>query len=95
MRPLAQAMQTPRQKPRTRKAATADDSPMLLTVEQAARKLGVSRRVLYPHVMDGTLPSVVIGSKERKVLAFALPHFLRILCERQGVTLDAYDLMAG
>lgn len=65
---------------------------MLLTVEQAARRLGVSRTVLYPHVMDGTLPSVVIGSSERKVLAAALPQFLRVLCERQGINLDAYDL---
>lgn len=92
---MAEAMQTPARKrngaPRNRKN---DDSPMLLTVEQAARRLGVSRTVLYPHLMDGTLPSVVIGSKERKVLAFALPQFLRVLCERQGVSLDAYD-MAG
>lgn len=86
-------MQAPRKRastPRTRK--TTDESPMLLSVEQAARKLGVSRTVLYPHLMDGTLPSVVIGSKERKVLAMALPQFLRVLCERQGVNLDAYDL---
>lgn len=65
---------------------------MLLSVAQAARKLGVGRTVLYPHLMNGTLPSVVIGSKERKVLAAALPQFLRMLCEQQGVRVDAFEL---
>ena len=63
------------------------DGPMLLSVTEAARRIGIGKSVLYPYVMDGTLPSVVLGGAEKKVLASAIPVFLVTLWERQRVEL--------
>ena len=63
------------------------DGPMLLSVTEAARRIGIGKSVLYPYVMDGTLPSVVLGGAEKKVLASAIPVFLVTLWERHRVEL--------
>lgn len=64
-------------------------TPLTITIEQAARRIGVGKSILYPHVMCGNLPSVALGSKERRVLTSELPAFLHWLWEQQRVTLAA------
>jgi excisionase family DNA binding protein len=42
---------------------------LLLTVEGAARRLGMSRGALYPRVMSGEIPSIKIGKSRRIPIA--------------------------
>ena len=42
-----------------------DEERILLTVDAAARRLGLSRAHLYPYVMSGSLPSIKIGRARR------------------------------
>ena len=58
----------------------------LLTIEQCAARLGISRAALYPRVMSGELRSVVIGSKTRRVALEDLEDFVQRLRSRQGAT---------
>lgn len=51
----------PKPKPRTRKQPA--DISTLLTVEEAARRLRISRASLYPLLMAGTLDSLKVGSR--------------------------------
>jgi len=64
-------------------------TPLTITIEQAARRIGVGKSILYPHVMCGNLPSVALGSRERRVLTSELPAFLHWLWEQQRETLAA------
>ena len=75
----------------TAQAAQTERPPetLTITIEQAARRIGVGKSILYPHVMCGNLPSVALGSKERRVLTSELPAFLHWLWEQQRVTLAA------
>ena len=43
----------------------ANVEPLLLTPEQAAKALGISRTSLYPLLLDGTITSVMIGRSRR------------------------------
>ena len=42
---------------------------LLLTVEGAARRLGMSRGAIYPRVMSGEIPSIKIGKSRRIPIA--------------------------
>lgn len=61
--------------------------PMLITVQEACRRLGVSRTVLYPYLMNGTLRNVILGKSERKVFAADLVGFVEALWEEQRYAL--------
>lgn len=41
------------------------DDALVITVEAAARRLGMSRGAIYPPVMGGVIPSVKIGRARR------------------------------
>lgn len=53
----------------------ADPIPLLLTVEQAAERLGIGRTLAYALVSAGEIESVQIG-RLRRIPADALPAFL-------------------
>ncbi|MPZ99498.1 MAG: helix-turn-helix domain-containing protein [Dehalococcoidia bacterium] len=40
-----------------------DDARLALSVEEAAERAGVSRAFLYPYVLSGELPSLLIGRR--------------------------------
>jgi excisionase family DNA binding protein len=60
------------------------DTPLLLTVEQAAERLGIGRTLAYALVSAGEIESVQIG-RLRRIPADALPAFLNRL---RGITAD-------
>ena len=45
------------------------DETLALTVEAAARRIGMSRGALYPLVMSGEIPSMKIGRARRVPVA--------------------------
>jgi excisionase family DNA binding protein len=51
---------------------------LLLTVEEAAKRLGVGRTLMYTLVKDGEVESVQIG-RLRRIPADALPRYLEQL----------------
>lgn len=55
---------------------TPTDAPLAVTVEEAARRLGLSRGTAYRAVADGTLPSIRIGKRKLIVPLRALDEFL-------------------
>lgn len=57
---------------------TSAETPLLLTVEQAACRLGIGRTLAYALVKAGELESVQIG-RLRRIPADALPAFLNRL----------------
>lgn len=59
-------------------------TPLLLTVEQAAERLGIGRTLAYALVSAGEIESVQIG-RLRRIPADALPTFLDRL---RGITAD-------
>src|SRR4029450_5595335 len=67
------------------KRISKSDWPLVLTVEDAADRLGVGRTVMYALVSSGAVESVRIG-RLRRVPADALVGFLDALrdCQRGG-----------
>ena len=61
-----------------RRDQLAVDVPLVLTIEQAAERLGVGRTVMYALVSSGAVESVKIG-RLRRVPADALITFLEDL----------------
>jgi excisionase family DNA binding protein len=61
----------------------ATSAPLVLTVEQAAERLGVGRTVMYALVSSGAVESVRIG-RLRRVPADALVTFLDQLRGKGG-----------
>jgi excisionase family DNA binding protein len=45
--------------------STAPDNRMVLTIEEAAKRLGVGRTTMYALVMNGEIRSVTIGRLRR------------------------------
>lgn len=56
--------------------------PILLTVEQSARRLGISRTTMYGLIASGEVQTVQIG-RARRVPVEALRDFVRRLREAQ------------
>jgi excisionase family DNA binding protein len=68
---------------RTAAAQHLAQLPLVLTVEEAAERLGVGRTVMYALVSSGAVESVRIG-RLRRVPADALVSFLNGLREGRG-----------
>jgi excisionase family DNA binding protein len=54
---------------------TTNEPQLLLTVDEAAQRLGVGRSTMYGLILDGAVESVRIG-RLRRVPADALPRYL-------------------
>ena len=57
----------------------SESNQRLLTIEQSATRLGISRAALYPRVMSGELKSILIGTKTRRVAIEDLEAFVQHL----------------
>ncbi|MDK1475407.1 excisionase family DNA-binding protein [Streptomyces sp. 549] len=65
---------------------THDPTLALLTVEEAARRLGIGRTVCYRLISSGDLESVTVG-RLRKVPAEAVPEYVaRLRTSRRSTT---------
>jgi excisionase family DNA binding protein len=56
---------------------------LLLTVEQAARRVGLGRSTMYGLIMSGAVPNIHVG-RSRRVLARGLEDFVARLVAEQG-----------
>ncbi|WP_436787912.1 helix-turn-helix domain-containing protein [Yinghuangia sp. YIM S10712] len=65
-------------------AADGDPTLVLLTVVEAARRLGVGRTTMYALIASGQITSVVIG-RLRRVPAEALPAYVASLVADQAL----------
>jgi excisionase family DNA binding protein len=61
----------------------ADPSPVLLTVEEAARRLRIGRTTCFRLVLAGEIESVLVG-RLRRVPADALPGYVEKLRHRSA-----------
>lgn len=57
----------------------APDAPLLVTVEEAARRLSIGRTAAYLLVLQGELQSVKIGRTRRVVVASLEAYIQRLL----------------
>ncbi len=71
--------------PRT--AATADNTCVLLTVEQAAHRLGIGRTMAFALIAQGRLTTVRIG-RLRRIPVDAIPEFVESLSEGEPRDLE-------
>ena len=60
------------------------NTPLLITVEEAADLLGIGRTTTYELVMSGEIPSVKIG-RRRLVVRSGLSHYVDRLTNAEGV----------
>ncbi len=60
----------------TKNTADKGDGQLLLTVEQAAQRLGISRGLMYKMIGSGQMPSVKMG-RLRRVSVAQLEMWLR------------------
>lgn len=65
-------------------AGEGDPTLVLLTVEEAARRLGVGRTTMYALIASGQIASVAIG-RLRRVPAEALPAYVAALVADQAL----------
>lgn len=49
---------------------------LALSVGEAAERVGVSRAQLYPLVMSGAIPSIIVGKRRRLIPLAALERWL-------------------
>lgn len=61
----------------------ADPTLVALTVEEAARRLGVGRTTMFALIRTGEVPSIPIG-RLRRVPAEALPEYVRRRMQESG-----------
>jgi excisionase family DNA binding protein len=66
----------------------AESTPLLLTVEQGARRLGIGRTTFYALVMSGEIESVPIG-KLRRIPAECLDEYVQRLRQMTRTTTNA------
>ncbi|WP_327183892.1 excisionase family DNA-binding protein [Streptomyces sp. NBC_01334] len=66
-------------------AEVVDPSLVLLTVEEAARRLQIGRTLCYRFVSSGELESITLGHL-RRIPADAVPEFATRLRKRQNPT---------
>jgi excisionase family DNA binding protein len=62
---------------------TRDDPRIVLTVEEAAERLGIGRTTMYALIRSGDVESVTIG-KLRRVPAHCLSEYVARLLHRNG-----------
>ncbi|MEW1911549.1 helix-turn-helix domain-containing protein [Kitasatospora sp. NPDC085895] len=60
-----------------------DPTLVALTVEEAARRLGIGRTTMYALIRTGEVPSIPIG-RLRRVPAEALPEYIRRRMQESG-----------
>jgi len=63
----------------------ASQPPLLLTVDEAAFKLGLHRSRLYPLMNSGEIRSIKIG-KSRRILLTELESYIARLLDEQGLS---------
>jgi len=61
---------------------------ILVNVKEVARRLGLSRSVVYQFVQSGSLPSLKIGGSRRIAVA-DLERFVQRLREESGFEVDS------
>jgi|SRR5579859_5063322 excisionase family DNA binding protein len=61
----------------------ASGEKVLLTVQEAAARLGLKRSTVYPLIMRGEIASVKVG-KARRIPAWAVPQFAARVAREQG-----------
>lgn len=66
---------------------STDATPLVLTIEQAARRLGIGRTLMYALVTSGQIESVTIG-RLRRVPADCLTDYINRL-RRQNADLSS------
>jgi excisionase family DNA binding protein len=71
----------------TGNSVNSDGVRVVLTIEEAARRLGIGRTTMYALVMSGEVRSVTIG-RLRRVPAQCLDEYVAHLLERAGTTSD-------
>ncbi len=59
------------------------DEKLLLTIDEAAQRLGIGRSHTYVYVLRGDIPSVKLG-RSRRVPVAALDEFIERLRAEQG-----------
>lgn len=59
------------------------EPPVLVTVEEAARRLSIGRTAAYMLVLKGELQSVKIG-RTRRVVVSSLEAYIQRLLEQEG-----------
>ncbi|GAA5004265.1 helix-turn-helix domain-containing protein [Kitasatospora paranensis] len=64
-------------------SAEFDPTLVALTVEEAARRLGIGRTTMYALIRTGEVPSIPIG-RLRRVPAEALPEYIRRRMQESG-----------
>lgn len=70
--------------------ARAPDERLLLSVDEAARRLSIGRSHLYEHLLRGTLRSVRIG-RSRRIAARDLEAFIERLLQDSADTSPLID----
>ena len=65
------------------------NAPLLFTVTEAAKKLGISRRMLDTHVKEGEITYVLIGKRKKM---FALSDLENFIETRRQVRLPSEEL---
>ena len=70
-----------------RSTATADNTCVLLTVEQAAHRLGIGRTMAFALIAQGRLTTVRIG-RLRRIPVDAIPEFVESLSEGEPRDLE-------
>jgi excisionase family DNA binding protein len=62
------------QRPSESEVSVTDDGPLVMSVEDAAKKLGISRSLAYELVQQGRVPAIRLGRRivvpRRKLLRF-------------------------
>ncbi len=66
---------------------TTEPTPLVLTIEQAAKRLGIGRTLMYALVTSGEVESVTIG-RLRRIPARCLTEYVNRL-RQQNTTLPA------
>jgi excisionase family DNA binding protein len=70
-----------------RMASKPEESPLLLTVDEAARQLSIGRSHLYEYLLSGSLQSIRIG-RSRRIATQDLDAFVQRLREGCAVNVD-------
>ncbi len=67
---------------------TTEPTPLVLTIEQAAKRLGIGRTLMYALVTSGEVESVTIG-RLRRIPARCLTEYVNRLLEQDSTSSTA------